>query len=127
MNEEIIIRKAKENDFEQLHDLIMQVHKMHVRQRKDIYKDIEPLNFEEFKNNLLDRNNIYLVAEIDKRIVGLCFSEIKEIFNNRIMNDRRILNISNICVDKHEQRKGIGKKLYTQILKIGKGKNVDSI
>ena len=32
MNEEIIIRKAKEEDFKQLHKLIMQVHKIHVEE-----------------------------------------------------------------------------------------------
>ena len=127
MNEEVIIRKAKEEDFKQLHRLIMQVHKIHVEERRDMYKDVDPLSFEEFKNELLDKNNIYLVAEIDKKVVGLCFSQIKKISNNKIMNDREILNIIDICVDKDERRKGIGKKLCSQVLQIGKGKNIDSI
>lgn len=127
MNEEIIIRKAKEEDFKQLHKLIMQVHKIHVEERRDMYKNVDPLNFEEFKNELLDTNNIYLVAEINKKVVGLCFSKIKKISNNKIMKDREILNISDICVDKDERRKGIGKKLYSQVLQIGKEKNMDSI
>lgn len=38
------------------------------------------------------------------------------------MKDREILNISDICVDKDERRKGIGKKLYSQVLQIGKEK-----
>lgn len=109
MNEEIIIRRAKEEDFKQLHKLIMQVHKIHVEERREMYKNVDPLNFEEFKNKLLDTNNIYLVAEIDKKVVGLCFSQIKKISNNKIMKDREILYISDICVDKDERRKGIGK------------------
>lgn len=127
MNEEIIIRKAKEEDFKQLHKLIMQVHKIHIEERRDMYKDVDPLNYEEFKNELLDTNNIYLVAEIDKKVVGLCFSQIKKISNNKSMKDREILNISDICVDKDERRKGIGKKLYSQVLQIGKEKNMDSV
>lgn len=127
MNNEIIVRKAKIEDFEQLHRLIMQVHKIHVKERRDMYKDVEPLNFEEFKNELLDTNNIYLVAEIDKKVVGLCFAQIKKISNNKILKDREILNISDICVNKDERRKGIGKKLYSQVLQIGKEKNMDSI
>lgn len=127
MNEEVIIRKAKEEDFKQLHKLIMQVHKIHVEERRDMYKDVDPLNFEEFKNELLDTNNIYLVAEIDKKVVGLCFAQIKKISNNKIMKDREILNISDICVDKDERRKGIGEKLYSQVLQIGNEKNIDSI
>lgn len=127
MSKEVIIRKAREEDFKQLHRLIVQVHKIHVKERSDIYKDIEPLNFEEFTNELLDINNIYLVAEIDKKVVGLCFAQIKKISNNKTMKDREILNISHICVDKHERRKGIGESLYSQVLQIGKEKNMDSI
>lgn len=41
MKEEIVIRNAKEEDFNQLHKLIMQVHKIHVKERMDIYKDVE--------------------------------------------------------------------------------------
>lgn len=51
----------------------------------------------------------------------------KKISNNKIMKDREILNISDICVDKDERRKEIGKKLYCQVLQIGKEKNMDSI
>ena len=43
------------------------------------------------------------------------------------MKDREILYISDICVDKDERRKGIGKKLYSKVLQIGKEKNMDSI
>ena len=46
----------------------------------------------------------------------------KKISNNKIMKDREILNISDICVDKDERRKEIGKKLYCQVLQIGKEK-----
>ena len=51
----------------------------------------------------------------------------KKISNNKIMRDRKILNISDICVDKDERRKGIGKKLYSQVLQIGKEKDMDSV
>ena len=35
MGKEVIIRKAKE-DFKQLHRLMMQVHKVHLKERSDI-------------------------------------------------------------------------------------------
>lgn len=127
MNEEVSIRKARESDFEDLRKLVMQVHEMHVKERYDIYKDIEPLNLEDLKEDLLDENNIYLVAELNKKAVGLCFAQIKEISNNKIMKDRTILNINDICVDKDCQNRGIGKSLYNQIFEIGKSKNIDSV
>ena len=127
MNEKIIIRKAEIKDFNKVHRLIMQVHKLHVKERTDIYKDVDPMNFEEFKNELSNSNNIYLVAQLENKIVGICFSQIKEISNNRIMKDRKILNIGDICIDKKYQRNGIGKKLYNQIVQIAKEKNIHNV
>ena len=127
MNEKIIIRKAEIKDFNKVHRLIMQVHKLHVKERTDIYKDVDPMNFEEFKNELSNSNNIYLVAQLENKIVGICFSQIKEISNNRIMKDRKILNIGDICVDEKYQRNGIGKKLYNQIVQIAKEKNIHNV
>ncbi len=127
MNEKIIIRKAEIKDFNKVHKLIMQVHKLHVNGRTDIYKDVDPMNFEEFKNELLNTNNTYLVAQLENEIVGICFAQIKETSNNKIMKDRKILNIENICVDENYQRKGIGKKLYNQIVQIAKEKNIPNV
>ena len=127
MKEKIIIRKAETSDFQGVHKLIMQVHKLHVNERSDIYKDIDPMNFDEFKIELSNSNNIYLVAEFKSEIVGICFSQIKELSNNKIMKDRKILHIENICVDENYQKKGIGKKLYEQMVQIAKEKNIDNI
>ena len=127
MEEQIIIRNAKNEDFEQVHELIMQVHKLHVKERSDVYKNVDPLRFEEFKEELLKSDSIYLVAEIDDKVVGSCFSQIKEICNNKIMKDKRVLHINEICVDKNLQKRGIGKKLYNQIVQIAKEKNIYNI
>lgn len=127
MKEDIIIRNAKDNDFNQVHKLVMQVHNLHVNERSDIYKNVDPLCFEEFKQKLLDSNNIYLVAEIQGQIVGICFSQIKEIIDNKIMKDRKILHIEDICVDEKQRRNGIGKKLYNHIIQCAKENYIDNI
>ena len=127
MDERIIITKAKISDFQGIHNLIMQVHKLHVNERNDIYKDVDPMDFEKFRTELSNSNNIYLIAELENEIVGICFSQIKEISNNKIMKNRKILHIENICVDENHQKKGIGKKLYKQIVQLSKEKNIDNI
>ena len=127
MEEKIIIRKDEISDFQGVHKLIMQVHKLHVNERNDIYKDVDPMDFEEFRTELSNSNNIYLIAELENEIVGICFSQIKEISNNKIMKNRKILHIENICVDENHQKKGIGKKLYKQIVQLAKEKNIDNI
>ena len=38
------------------------------------------------------------------------------------MKNRKILHIENICVDENLQKKGIGKKLYNQIVELAKEK-----
>lgn len=95
--------------------------------RKMIYKDVDPMNYDEFKTELSNSNNIYLVAELENEIVGICFSNIKEISNNKIMKDRKFLHIENICIDKKHQKKGIGKKLYNQIIQLAKEENIKNI
>lgn len=127
MREHTIIRKANIKDFEQVHDLVMQVHKIHVENRDDIYKNIDPIDYNTFEEELLNTDNIYLVAEYNSRIIGFCFAEIKSIFNNKIMKDRKIIHISDICVKKENQKKGIGKKLYNEILKIAEELKIDSV
>lgn len=127
MNKDIAIRKAKKEDFNKIHELIMQVHKLHVKERSDIYKDIDPLSLEEFTKNLSNNNNIYIVAEHQNKIVGICFSQIREISNNKIIKDRKTLHIENICVDENNRRIGIGKKLYNKIVQIAKEKNIDNV
>ncbi len=105
MDERIIIIKAKISDFKGIHNLIMQVHKLHVS----------------------NSNDIYLIAELENDLVGICFSQIKEISNKKIMKNRKILHIENICVDENHQKNGIGKKLYEQIVELAKEKNIDNI
>lgn len=100
MSEEVIIRKAIKEDFRQVHELIMQVHNLHVKERSDIYKDIDPLCIESFIEDLSKDTNIYLVAVLENKIIGFCFSQIKEISNNEIMKDRKILHIEDIVLMK---------------------------
>ena len=118
MNEDVIIRKANKGDFKEIHELVMLVHKIHVENRSDIYKDIDPLDINTFEEEILNENNIYLVAEYNKEIIGICFAEFKNVLNNKIMKDQKIIHISDICVKKENQKKGIGKKLYNEILNI---------
>ena len=127
MDQKVNIRKAKQSDFLSIHKLIVQVHKLHVNERNDIYKDVDPMNFEEFKTELSNSNNIYIVAELENEIVGICFAKIKKILNNRIIKNRKVLHIEDICVDENYQKKGIGKKLYNQIVQLAKEKKINNI
>ena len=123
----IIIRKAGIDDFEQIHRIVMQVHNLHLKNRRDIYKDVNPLTIDEFKEDITSDNKLYLVAESNENVVGICFSTIKIITDNRILNDKKIVYIENICVDVNERKKGIGKMLYNETIKIAKNIKANSI
>lgn len=85
------------------------------------------MNLEDFIVELSNPANIYFVAELENKVVGICFSQLKNILNNKIMKSRKILNINTFCVDENYQKKGIGKILYNEIVQFAKEKNVDSI
>lgn len=127
MEKEVLIRKAEIRDFDRIHKLIMQVHKLHIIERSDVYKDCDPFNLQELEKALSSSNNIYLIAEIKNEVVGICFAEIKDITNDKIMKNRKVLHIKDICVDETIRRQGIGRLLYNEMLQLARRKKIDNI
>ena len=127
MEKNIIVRKARKDDYKQVNELVKEVHRIHIENRSDIYKDCNPIDFESYEEEIANTNNIYLVAEINNIVLGICFAEVKRILNNKIMKDRTIIQIINICVKKENRKKGIGTQLYNEILKIAEQLKVDSV
>ena len=123
----LILRNAGIDAFDQIHRIVMQVHNLHLKNRRDIYKDVNPLTIDEFQEDITSDNKLSLVAESNENVVGICFSTIKIITDNRILNDKKIVYIENICVDVNERKKGIGKMLYNETIKIAKNIKANSI
>lgn len=124
---DIIVRKMCINDFNQVHKLVEQVHKLHLNERKDIYRNVDPLPFDEFKKYLREHQYFCFVAEVNDVIVGEIISEIKEVKEDGIFKQRRLLFIEDICVDKNYTRKGIGRKLCNMAKQLARKENVSSI
>ena len=127
MNQQILIRRAKVEDFNEIFKLITQIHNLHLAKRNDIYKNVSPLTNEEFIEQLSDSNNVYFVAEFNEEVIGICFAQIKSIKDNRIMNDRTFVNISSLCVDERYQRQGIGSELYNAVVSFSKAHGIKNI
>ena len=49
----IRIREAAEADFPAIHELMRQVHQLHLESRPDIYRDVDPLTEEYYLTCLL--------------------------------------------------------------------------
>ena len=124
---DIIVRKMCINDFNQVHKLVEQVHKLHLNERKDIYRNVDPLPLDEFKKYLREHQYFCFVAEVNDVIVGEIISEIKEVKEDGIFKQRRLLFIEDICIDKNYTRKGIGSKLCDMAKQLARKENVSSI
>ncbi len=92
----------------------MQVHKLHLNERNDIYKDVDPMNFEEFRTELSNSNNIYLIAELENEIIGICFSQIKKISNNKIMKIEKFCILKISVLTKISKKKELVKNYITK-------------
>ncbi len=125
--ESMKIREANIDDYNKVYKITEQVHKIHIDARSDVFKDIDPLSLNEFKNRLINKNTVNIIAEVENEILGVCFAEIKEIVNNNKLKDRKYINISNICVQETAQRNNIGRKLYDNVKMRAKQENIDNI
>ena len=62
MVDDILIRKAKLDDFENIHKIFLQVHEIHLKSRKDIFKDnTDPMNYNDFKDGILNTEKYYIL------------------------------------------------------------------
>lgn len=120
---DVIIRKAKEEDFKDVKKLMQSVQNLHHNNRSDIHKDSEIFKEDEYQKNM---QNI-LVAEINNNVVGAIMYFIKENMENNYTNYRKILFIDALVVDAVCRKNGIGKKLMIEMDKIAKENNCSSI
>lgn len=118
----IQIRDLTLADFDAVNSLFMQLHNLHVVNRPDIFKKIEKPTTPQawgFESSLEDKNKILLGAEIDGKIVGLCFVIIRQP-KNKALVPRICAFIDDIVVDKNYRKKGIGAALYNETVKRSK-------
>ena len=71
------IELANIEDLEEINTLARQVHKIHVKWRPDMYKDVKNVIEREFLEKLIADKQIY-VAKLDNKIIGYLIFMIKE-------------------------------------------------
>ena len=72
----MIIRDLTLSDFDAVNKIFRQLHKLHVEHRSDIYRNVEnPAEANGYiaEEVLNEENLILLGAEVDGKIVGICF------------------------------------------------------
>lgn len=104
------IRKMTKNDYTSIDILMKNLHQFHVKERPDFYIDLKhPYSEKEYYKMLDDDNILGYVAEINKKVVGLCIASIR--FNSG-MTSIKTVYIDAIIVNDMYRNKGITKKLF---------------
>ena len=121
---EIIIRRAKKSDIEDIIKLADQLRKTEtpLDKTKNIKEDsyLSDIYREKELKYISSRKKIFLVAEIDKNIIGYVNGYIVE--NSDIYYRDSVAYLDCLCVDKASRKQGIGKKLIDEFSSIVKKK-----
>lgn len=106
------IRQASVADIPRIIDLLHQVDMVHHRLRPDIFKpDTTKYDEQELAVLLEDKTKPIFVYD-DGEVLGYTFCQITEVKNDRLLQDRKILYIDDLCVDEAARGKHIGSALF---------------
>ena len=119
------IRKAKIEDVEQIIPIMIELQKVHIVGREDIFKNKE---YKETKKEviekILDKNsNVLIAIDEELKVCGVLICRVKIIENHINIKDTRILWIDEIVIKDEFKRQGIGKKLIYKAKEIAKKEN----
>jgi diamine N-acetyltransferase len=123
------IREATKNDFTAFKNLQRQIHSYHMDNRPDIYEDHD-LDISDYERLLDDEHRRLLFVEgIDGEVFG--YSMLKIVVDpeagKKNMKERKVLVISEICVEQSHRGKGLGKFLLEKAVEYAKTVDADSL
>ena len=119
------IRNITISDYNDVDKLMQQVHSLHVKNRPDLYVELEhPLSKTEFEEQVQNNNLISVVAEEKGVVIGLCIVTIR---NKSGMVNKKIAYMDDLCVDEKFRGKGIGKELFSYVSNIVKEKGANRL
>lgn len=122
------IREAKIEDIDMILELLKQVNKVHYDLRPDLFKLTTKYSKEELMNIILnDKTKKIYVYEENNKVIGHIFIEFEIYENNQLLTDHKTIHIDDLCVDKDNYHKGIGKSLYLFIKEYAKRNNYNNI
>lgn len=124
------IREAIENDYINISNLAKEVHNLHVRNRPDIYLDIDnPLikeRFEDLTNN--DNTKLFVVEDTNSNeFIAYSIVQIMMPKNILLLVQSKFAHIDDFCVKSENQKTGIGKMLFKYIIDYAKSEGASSL
>lgn len=117
MRTDFIVRPAVEHDYEEVCRLFEEGDTLHSEAVPQVFrKNVGPARTNQFFYSLLqDENGIFLVAELQEKVVGLVSVSLRESSNIPIMVPRKYAYIGDLVVTKKYRRQGIGEALMNQV------------
>ena len=123
--ENIVVRYAKNSDYDMVEVLMKQVQQMHVEWRPDIYKmGATILPKEVFEKAVAEKN--FLVAEVEEMVVGLLFFYVYHRENDSSVT-RDVLFVDSMAVHEDYRGQGIGHALFDYVKVVAKEKHIAAI
>lgn len=124
------IREGNMSDFEELNALVLEVHKLHVKNRPDVYVDVDiPLSEQHLQEILGDNNTKIFVVENSNNGELLAYSIVKVMAhrNIQILTPMTFAYIEDFCVKASLKKKGIGRLLFEHVKNYAKLKGALSL
>ncbi len=117
-----MIRKAKESDIEMILKLLSEVLEIHAKIRPDIFiSGKTKYTKDEILGIMEDKNKpIYVYTNLDDKVLAYAFCIIKDAPFSNTMKDIKTLFVDDFCVDEDARGSGIGKELFSYLIKEAK-------
>jgi len=113
------IRTATINDIEQIVPLLIALDELHAKVYPTVFDESkikEDIRQSFLLENINTPNNLFLIAELEKNIIGIVHCYIQETKNHPIKKDKKIAVLSDLYVDENYRNKGIAQKLINKAL-----------
>lgn len=112
------IRRAVNQDMEDINRLLLQVCLVHHRGRPDLFKYGAKKYTDEQLRALIadDSRPIFVAVGEDGHVAGYAFCVFQQHTGDNILTDIRTLYIDDLCVDENRRGQHIGSQLYRYVL-----------
>lgn len=114
------IRPACKKDIPRILVLLEQIAELHAEARPEIFRRGTKFGFEAIEQMLTDPNKPIFVAAEEDLVLGYIFCVHKEVRDNGVLSDRKVLYIDDLCVDESCRGQGIGKALYDRAVTLAR-------
>lgn len=122
------IRNVRKEDKNEVVKILLQIQKLHRKERKDLFRKVTKEEVEEEFDGLLESNKKIIVAVDEKdKVRGLAEVSIRKIENSVNMKNSKVMYIRKIGVDEEFRRKGTGKLLIEEVKKEAKKSNCSRV